>query len=237
LSKIGIITALRSEARFLSRDKIQPLIAVKLNENALLVLSGMGPANVAAAIDSLIAQNVDALVSFGTAGALHEDSKSGDIIIPENIITYDNQSLNIASAWRDNVLNNLDACPVKIHRNDIYTSERVISTITEKRERNKDTGAIAVDMESALIANAAKKLNLPCLVIRVVVDEVDTVIPAKVLDCTDIYGDVAYARLLMSILKQPGLIGDLLKLGSAFKLASESMQWLGKHPEQLILPD
>ena len=233
MSKIGIVTALRSEARFLSADKIQPRIAVKLNENSLLVLSGMGATNIEAAIDSLSAQNVDALVSFGTAGALHEDSKSGDIIIPENIITTLNQSLNIASAWRDNILNNLECCPVKILRNDIYTSEKVISTITEKRELNRNTGAIAVDMESALIANAAKNLNIPCLVIRVVVDEVDSVIPTKVLNCTDAYGDVAYARLLMSILKQPGLIRDLLKLGCAFKLASESMQWLGKHREQL----
>ena len=237
MSKIGIVTALRSEARFLSRDNIQPLTPVEVNEHILLVLSGMGPTNVQSAIDTLIAQNVDALISFGTAGALHEEAKSGDLIIPENIITHDSQSQNISSAWRDSVLGNLEGSPLKIFRNDIYTSESVISAVTEKHESNKITSAIAVDMESALIVNTAKNLNLSCLVLRVVVDEVDTVIPEKVLECTDIYGDVAYTRLLMSIFGQPGLILDLLKLGSAFKRASETMQWLGKHPEQLILPN
>ena len=235
MSKTGIVTALRSEMNCLTQSRPEPNVATKINEQLLLVLSGMGSENVAAAIDVLLAEKVEGLVSFGTAGALGNDLKSGDIVIPANIVNANDEHQDISSIWRDNVIQKLETCPSVIHHGDIVTTSNVIANSADKQALREKTGAIAVDMESALISSAATLHNLPVIVIRVIVDEADTSIPTKVLDNTDAFGEVAIMGLMGAILTQPSLIKDLINLGSAFKAARHSMEWLGKHAEKLFL--
>jgi hopanoid-associated phosphorylase len=235
LSKTGIVTALRSEMNCLTRSRPDPNIATKINEQLLLVLSGMGSKNVATAIDVLLAAKVEGLVSFGTAGALSDELKSGDIVIPANIVNANDERQDISSTWRDNVIQKLDTCPSVIHYGDIVTTNNVVANSADKQALREKTGAIAVDMESALISSAATVHNLPVIVIRIIVDEADTSIPTNVLDNTDAFGEVAIMGLMGAILRQPSLIKDLINLGSAFKAARHSMEWLGKHAEKLYL--
>ena len=235
MTKTGIITALRSEMSCLTQSKPEPNVVTKLNEQLLLVLSGMGLKNVNAAVDILLAMKVENLVSFGTAGALSDELKSGDIVIPANIVNAKGDRQNISSVWRENVIQNLHTCPATIHYGDIVTTDNVISNSADKHALRKKTGAIAVDMESALISDAATEHNLSVIVVRIIVDEADSSIPMKVLDITDAYGEIAIMGLLGAIVLQPSLIKELVKLGSAFKTARHSMQWLGKHTDKLFI--
>jgi nucleoside phosphorylase len=235
LTGTGIITALRSEAICLTPAKPEPGVASRLAEQLFVVLSGMGANNVNAAINTLLVQKVERLISFGTAAALRQDIKSGDIIIPANIVNAGNDRQDISSSWRDYVIAQLDSCPAKLHYGDMLGTDNVITNYAEKQALAGKTGAIAVDMESALICKAATEHKLSALVVRVVVDEADTSIPIQILDNTDAYGEVAMAGLLKAILIHPSLLKDLVKLGAAFKTARKSMQWLGTNAEKLFL--
>jgi adenosylhomocysteine nucleosidase len=236
LSKTGIVTALRTEAACLSETDLEPGRPSFLTDSLLLVLSGMGEERVVKAIDTLLINKVDALISFGTAGALHPDLKSGDIIIAENIVTASGQRQDITCRWRDSVVQNLQACPARIKSGDIAMTETVIACTADKRALRLRSGALAVDMESGLVAKAAWQHNLLALVIRIIVDEADTRLPAKVLESTDAYGDPVPGRLAGAIFGQPTLIADLLRLALSFRKAKHSMQWLGHHLP-LLLPD
>lgn len=237
MTKIGIVTALRSEANCLTINKLDPAEPHYLNEQILLLLSGMGSSRVNDAITSLLARGVEGLVSFGTAGALSGDVKSGDIIVPDNIIDSNGNAHALSSPWRDKALQQLGACPATVHAGGMACTDSVIASVADKHALHEKTAAIAVDMESALITTAAHRHGLPTLVIRIIVDEANVTIPAKILAITNAYGQVAIPALLGSILLQPMLIRELLKLGKAFNAAKHSMHWIGSHAEQVFLPD
>jgi adenosylhomocysteine nucleosidase len=235
LTKIGIVTALRSEAACLTSNKLNPSEPHHLNDQILLLLSGMGSSRVNDAITSLLAHGVEALVSFGTAGALSGGVKSGDIIVPDKIIDTNGNTQALSSPWRDKALQQLNACPATVHNGDMVSTDNVITSAADKHALHEKTAAIAVDMESALITTAAHSHGLPSLVIRVIVDEANMTIPGRILANTNAYGQVAILALLCSILLQPMLIRELLRLGAAFKTAEHSMRWIGNHAEQVFL--
>lgn len=232
--KTGIVTALQAEAACLSKGNPEPGLPFPIDEDLLLVLSGMGNKNVSRAIDLLVAENIKLLLSFGTAGALQPGLSSGDIIIPAHIVNNDGTYLDISSEIRKHVIEQLGNCPAPVHIGDIVSTDEVVATAGDKQALQETTGAIAVDMESALICSAALEQEIPVLVIRVIVDEADASIPAKVLESTDLYGRVQVPRLLINILTQPSLVMNLLKLGSAYGSARRSMQWIGKRAVSLF---
>ena len=209
MTKIGIVTALRAEASCLTINKLDPAEPHHLNEQILLLLSGMGSLRVNNAITSLLSHGVEGLVSFGTAGALSGDVKSGDIIVPDKIIDTNGNAQALSSAWRDKALQQLSACPATVHAGDIACTDCVIASVADKHALHENTAAIAVDMESALITTAAHSHGLPALVIRIIVDEANMTIPRRILANTNAYGQVAIPALLGSILLQPMLIRAL----------------------------
>ncbi|MFT5350884.1 MAG: adenosylhomocysteine nucleosidase [Gammaproteobacteria bacterium] len=236
MTKIGIIAALRSEARCLSGDKLRPGVPHDISHRLSLVLSGMSEARVNTCIESLLAQKLDGLISFGTAGALSTGMNSGDIVVPENIFDDMGNIYSVSSDWRDTILQHLTSCPATILKGDLLTTNRVISDIETKKDLREKTGAIAVDMESAHITAAANRHNLPTVTLRFIVDDANMSIPNSILNSTDAFGQVKVLSLATKILLRPLLIQDLIKLGRGFRAAKHSMDWIGSRAEQILLP-
>ena len=59
---------------------------VRLNERTFMILSGMGRDRAKQAAQMLVEENVDCLVSFGTAGALSPALMPGDLVLPKEIV-------------------------------------------------------------------------------------------------------------------------------------------------------
>ena len=227
--KTGIITALSSEARCLTDKNCKPGIATQVSSTALVVLSGMGLEHVENAIEVLRSSNVELLVSFGTAAALDPGLKSGDVVLPANVILANKQSLNIASTYRERILQDLQHYPFNVHTGDMCESKAVIGNPAEKLELFNLHSAIALDMESGIIASAAAALQLPMIVLRIVVDEADTSIPHEVLECCDEYGNARPLLLALAVLKKPRLLRRLITLGKHYGKARKGMTWLSKN--------
>ena len=237
MTKIGIITTLRAEAGCLTREKLSPALPYDIGNQLSLVLSGMGESKVNAAIESLLVKNVEGLISFGTAGALCGGMKSGDIVVPEKIVNTNGSQQISSTLWRDSIIRHLSGCPATVLQGDLLTTNTVISDTESKKALHEATGAIAVDMESALITAAANSHNLPTVTLRVIVDEANMTIPASVLANTDDFGDAAIVGILIDTLKQPKLIWELIKLAKMFRDAKHSMRWIGSRAGQILLPD
>jgi len=223
LSCIGIICALSAEASCLT-DKIIPVnTAVKINDHAIVIVCGMGEENARAAAQKLLKQNVTALVSWGTAGALTEKLHAGDLLLADGVVSDDANNYSFDTEWNKRIANELCETSLKIHNGMIAHTQQVLATVEDKKSLYLKNNALAVDMESIAIAQLANGANLPCVSVRAIVDEVSQSIPEAILKNTDKFGRPALVALFSSLIRKPGLITELIKLGKGMNAATKTL--------------
>ncbi len=136
-----------------------------------VVCSGNG-GRLAADLETLIAQGCRGLVSFGIAGGLAPGLRPGTCVIATEIIANDRR-LETNALWLERLRTVL---PNAVHG----PLAGVSSALTEpsaKRTLHQTTGAIAVDMESHVVADIAASRGLPMTAIRVIADPAERALP------------------------------------------------------------
>ena len=228
MSCIGIISALSSEGRCLTGNVIPVNEPVQINQHAIAIICGMGEDKARIAAQTLLEKNVSALVSWGTAGALIENIKSGDLLLADSIVANDGNKYSFDSEWNKRIANVLCNTSLKIHHGMIAHVQQVLATADDKSRLHSKTNALAVDMESLAIAQFANKENLPCVSVRAIVDEASQCIPEAVIKNTDTFGRPALIPLFSSLIRNPGLITELIKLGSGMKAATTTLNTVAR---------
>ncbi len=188
----------------------------------------MGEDNARIAAQTLLEQNVSALVSWGTAGALAENIQSGDLLLVDSIVASDGNTYSFDAEWNKHIANELCYTSLNIHHGMIVHTQQVLATADDKKRLYGETHALAVDMESLAIAQIANNEKLPCVSIRAIVDEASQCIPEAVLKNTDIFGRPAMFPLFSSVLRNPGLITELIKLGTGMKAATTTLSTVAR---------
>ncbi len=186
------------------------------------MVSGIGSENAASAAQQLIDHGATALVSWGTAGGLSSDLFPGDILLPE-FVELDSQQYQTDHNWQQRLVDQIDA-NLKSHDGLLIQSNKVISSSDQKSQLQKQSSAIAVDMESGSIAKIADQNNLPFLIIRSVVDTCDEIIPLSAINSIDEFGQTKPTALTASLIKNPGDISKLIKLSKHFRQARKSLK-------------
>lgn len=208
---------------------------LQLTERISLYITGMGAEEVRRGAEQLLAAGADALVSIGTAGALDPDLVPGTLLIPEKVIVRGRATYRFTTRWHSRVIENLTGAPLVTHTGNLAHSDSVLSSREEKSALYQKSQAVAVDMESAVIATLAGERSVPVLALRTVVDTAATVIPPAVLAHSDPFGVVRLPALFFSLLKRPGDITDFIRLARGFRLAAGNLRWLGNHIEKILL--
>ena len=230
----GIVIALLPEATCLTPSPVVNNI-IELTDRISMYISGMGSERITKGVQVLLDSGVDSLISFGTAGALQPDFIPGVVVVPKKIIGRDMETYDMTADWHARVMKNLADAPMSIHTGNLVHSDSVLSTSKDKSLLHNKCGAVAVDMESAVIAAMAIGKGVPVLAIRAVVDDAAMSIAGSVLNHSDIYGNMNIAGLLFSLLKHPGDIPDFIRLVKGFRSASANLSWLGRHLEKILL--
>ncbi|MCH8263689.1 MAG: phosphorylase, partial [Proteobacteria bacterium] len=168
MSCIGIISALSAEASCLADKTIPANTPVQINDHAIAMVCGMGEENARTAAQMLIEQNVSALVSWGTAGALSENVHTGDLILADSVVTKEEESYLFDTEWNKRVANKLCNTSLKIRNGMIAHADQVLVTTENKSRLQSVTHAVAVDMESISVARCADAANLPCMAVRAI---------------------------------------------------------------------
>ena len=188
----------------------------------------MGEDNARNAAQTLVEQNVSTLVSWGTAGALTENSHSGDGVRADSIVASDGNKYSFDTERNKRIANELCNTSLKIHHGMIAHTQQILATAEDKKRLHSKTNALAVDMESLGVAQVANKEKLPCVSIRAIVDELSQCIPEAVIKNTDAFGRPALFPLFSSLLRNPGLITELIKLGSGMKAARTTLNTVAR---------
>jgi adenosylhomocysteine nucleosidase len=203
---LGILVGLASEARALAAH-LPPL-------GRLAITIGVSGARLAGAereTERLIASGVTALLSFGLAGALATDLTPGALLLPDMVVTADGSRYPTDSAWRTRLMTMLGELTPLVR--PLLGVDLAVASAAEKAGLAQQTGAAAVDMESHVLARAARAAGLPFLVIRAVADTARTTLPPAALVGITAEGRTDLPAILRSLLRHPRQLPSLLRLG------------------------
>lgn len=223
MSCIGIVCALSAEAKCLTDKTIPTNIPVQINEHAIVIVCGMGRENARTATQVLIKKEVSALVSWGTAGALTEKLHAGDLLLADSVVSVDANKYAFDTEWNKRIANELCSTSLKIRHGMIAHTEKILASAEDKKSLHSKTAALAVDMESIAIAQIAYESALPCISVRAIVDEASQCIPEAVTKNTDIFGRPALFPLFSSLIRQPGLLVELILLSAGMRAATQTL--------------
>ncbi|HEX4043744.1 MAG TPA: hypothetical protein VHY10_18760 [Xanthobacteraceae bacterium] len=149
------------------------------------------------------------IISFGVAGGLSPDLEPGDCIVASTIIDY--PALRPTDPlWSDKLLQMI---PDARH-GPIMGANAVVADPADKRRLHAMTGAMAVDMESHLVARLAASHGLSFAAVRVVIDPADRAVPPAALLAMAADGGTDMSSMVWEILARPSQLAALLRIAA-----------------------
>ena len=191
-------------------------------EGSLLAISGIGCAAAAGAARALTDAGVAALMTFGLSGGLDPALVAGQLFLPAQLIAPNGARLATCRSWRERVAAAVSPVPA-VHEGSLLTSRRALQSLADKAVAFHDTGAAAVDMESAAVAEVAFEHKLPFIAVRAIVDSAAEMLPRAVVDASR-SGSVQIARLIVGLVLAPGEIPALLRLAQRYRSSMRSLR-------------
>ncbi len=222
MNRVGIIVALRAEARCITQQRIPFDQAIVLDESLVIRICGMGGVAARRAATALCEQEkVTRLISFGVAGALDDSLQPGDLILPKSVLADRNYPAD--DGWRTRVQRCLPG-RINVIQCSLVTSDTVITTETAKRMLASQSGGCAVDMESGAVAAVAAEKGVPFLAIRAISDPVQFSPPAELMTALKPDGSVKPVPLLTLLLKRSLHLNELLRLAPGMQAACKTLK-------------
>jgi len=158
------------------------------------------------------------VISCGFAGALQADLQVGDLILATDVV--DTEGKSWPAPWPGNLPPGDWQPPLK--RGRLCTTTQLISDPAQKQELGRRHQALAVDMESAVIASICHRQEIPFGCLRVVSDRIDTALSPQVVSLLSGAG-ISWFRLLAMLAHRPQIVGELWRLAAASRHGSRQL--------------
>jgi adenosylhomocysteine nucleosidase len=191
-----------------------------LEDGSLLAVSGIGFAAAAVAARALVAAPVSALMTFGLAGGLDPALESGAVVLPAQVISTSGARFDTCRSWRARLAAEIGSSQAAVD-GTLLSSALLLDSPAKKEAMFQETGAVAVDMESAAVAAVAAAHQLPFVALRVIVDTASDALPRSVIAASQ-GGRLRIGSLLAGL--SPGQIKALLGLALRYRAAKGSLR-------------
>lgn len=157
--------------------------------------------------DTAARQGYRGMISFGVAGGLASHLRAGDWVVASAI--RESQTVRATDAtWSHKLLGLIEGA---VHAPIVGVDEPVADP-AKKRELHKTTGAVAVDMESHIVARVAAEHKLSFAALRVVVDPAHRRVPPAALIGMGPDGRANVAAVLRDVVARPTQLGSLARV-------------------------
>jgi hopanoid-associated phosphorylase len=183
-----------------------------------VICSGDGH-NLAATLTHAVAQGCGGLISFGVAGGLDPQLKPGTCIIGSEVVT-ERGRMPTDHQWSQRLLQTL---PDPVHGALVGVGAPVADAHS-KRALHLKTGAVAVDMESHVVADVAATHGLPMAAIRVITDPAKRSIPNVALAAMRPNGTVDVLAVMRSLLQKPRDVVALMQIALDARAARATLR-------------
>jgi nucleoside phosphorylase len=202
---------------FALKEEAAPFHAVAARHPGVITLIvGIGRVNAENSVRKFLAGfTPDLVLTCGFAGGLNPDLKIGDVVIEIRNSKFEFRNLLAAGA----------------RLAKFYCADRIATTVAEKAALREQTGADAVEMESAAIHAVCAEKNIPCVTLRVISDTAHEDLPLDFNALAKPDRSVDFGKLAWAIAKSPGKIPQLMALQKKTRLAAQE---LAKVLEQVI---
>jgi adenosylhomocysteine nucleosidase len=193
----------------------RPVVAVTGLEIEARIAAGPGVRTIAAGGDghrlvtALVREmtlGATAIISFGIAGGLTAVAAPGSWLVADAVIARGTR-WPVDAPWAAALAERLPGA----FRGDLAGADTIIAASTDKFALGNVTGAIAVDMESHIVAAFASRRGVPFVVFRVVADPLaQPLAPAATLGMRS-GGTIDARAVLGSLLRAPRQLPTLLR--------------------------
>jgi hypothetical protein len=202
--------------------------------SVLVLETGIGQDRMATALHWLLGppllENVPYLpkvvLAAGFSGALREGYQVGDVILATEVADLEGHCWPVTwpaelppGQWRP-----------PLHRGRLLTTGKLIGNPEEKQALGKQHGAVAVDMESAVVARLCSQHGVPFGCVRVISDDIHTPLSPRLVSLLS-SGRVSPLRALSEVIHSPRLGIELWRLAKHTRFAAEQ---LGKALGELL---
>lgn len=215
---LGIVTALPAEARCLGVADAPVGVPVQMGDDALVIRCGIGRERAARAARALLDAGAGALLSWGTAAGLSRELEHGDLVLATDVVSRDGHHYTADGAWRQRLWQSV-ASSGRCHAGGLAEADGVLIGADDKLRLHTLSGALASDMETAAIAEAAHTAGVPMLIARAVSDSVNSRVPSCALAAVNADGDVDVGGCLWQLIRTPADLPALLRLAIGFRAA------------------
>jgi adenosylhomocysteine nucleosidase len=194
-----IVVGLAFEARIAAGPGIQ-------------VVRGGDGSNLTAALTAAIAEarmlfgNCPGIISFGVAGGLAPQLRPGTCVIGSAILSGSDR-IPTNKMWSQELL---QMFPDAISGMLLGVSAPICDP-RDKRALHVNTGAIAVDMESHVVATVGAAHGLPVVAMRVITDPAERALPASAVAAMRRNGTTNIVAMIRSVLMRPREIPTLFQ--------------------------
>jgi adenosylhomocysteine nucleosidase len=197
------------------------------------VVIGAGDRQRTAALVESAVRGASCLMSFGIAGALAPELRAGDVVISDEVVAVGERWQ--ADPWFPARVNDL-ATTIGAFRGPVFGASAILATEAEKRRAWRETGALAVDLESDVVARIAARAGIPFIVARTIADRACRELPPAALIPLSETGTPNLARVLASVLRRPGQIRTLIRLARETRLALSALAGPADALRQFVAP-
>ncbi len=184
---LGIVCGLKSEAKLLRG----------INAKILVSSPRRSKNDRKAAIEKFAGEGISLLISFGTAGALDPSFDAGNLVLATEVMEEGGKSWPTDHEFLVQLNNSLPGAVL----GGVLSRDRPVLTAAEKEKLHHQSGAVAVDMESHLVAKIAEDSGKPFLVLRAIVDTALTTIPSVLFEAIDEDGNARARFVFQALLK------------------------------------
>src|SRR5437868_14739841 len=171
------------------------------------VVIGAGDRERTAALVASALQQASCLMSFGIAGALAPHLRPGDVVISAEVVSA-GQRWTAAEPFQSRVT--ALAQEIGAFEGAVLGASAILATEAEKSRAWRDTGALAVDLESDVVARIASRAGIPFLVARTIAATAYRELPPAALIPLFQAGTPNLARVLGAIFRRPRHIALLI---------------------------
>ena len=250
----GFICGLQNEARCLTEAGIQQRIAI----------SGARTARAAEAARELLSAGAEALVSIGLAGGIDPRLGPGAVVVAERVIAWrkslpsgrrrmrlgdlarrpEDEEEDVTSEpeqaeaefaadpdLHDQLLGVLGD---KTYSGAIVGVDRAVRTQDQKLGLFTNTTALACDMESHAVAEAARAADVPFAALRIVSDPSNRYIPEAAIAGVTAAGAVSIGRVLRGVAIRPWEMPELFSLALDARIAFGALRRVARRSAPLF---
>ena len=213
---------------FALKEEAAPFRKIALGKPGVTVLIvGIGRQNAEKSVREFLArQSPERVLTCGFAGGLNPDLKLGEVVFETLLSGSRRESAQIKTGEKSEpprvgCCDKLIAAGAKPAK--IFCAERIATTVAEKKKLRTETGADAVEMESAAIQAVCAERGIPCATVRVISDTAAEDLPLDFNELSKPDKSLDFGKLFLAIAKSPGKIGPLMRLQKKTSFAAEQL--------------